>query len=127
MKLTHPQIKTSDKDKDTDMVSTVTEANAREGIRFRNLLQSALTPDENRGINWTAILRTAQPAITRGWTGDELANWCIGDLGPTTTNVGGSVHATVKLMGDMDPPRKPTPGPPPVSEVLAAIRSEQGH
>lgn len=94
-------------------------SNAREQIALRNTLGSHLPYHELRDIHWPTVLTAATPAIERGWTGDELARWCIGDLSENVDNVGALIVATLRQLGQQDPPRDTTPTPVNVSEIRA--------
>jgi hypothetical protein len=103
---------------------TIAVGNARELIALRVALNEALTYDEIRLVNWAVIAKESGPAIARGWTGEELARWAVGDLSETTENAAGVIVTALRDMGLMDPPRAPaTPQPPPVAQVLAGIHT----
>jgi hypothetical protein len=92
-------------------------SNAREQIALRNALHEALTYAEIREVRWHTVIATAIPAIERGWTGNELARWALGDIGPDTDNVGASIVTTLKQLGEHEPPRDITPTPQPMSHI----------
>lgn len=96
-------------------------SNARELLAMRNRLQDALTPDEIRDVNWRALTDVAVNAIVRGWTGEELAHWALGDLGALTENIGATMLTTIRQLGAIDPPRHATPTPPPIQQVRADL------
>lgn len=98
-------------------------SNARELVAMRNRLQQALSPDEIRTVNWQALANVAVDAVDRGWGGDEIAHWALGDIGSTTENVGATLLTAIRGLGTMDPPRITTPTPPPIDQVRAEMYS----
>lgn len=97
-------------------------SNASEQIDLRNKLQTWLTPHEIRGIGWTALLNASAHAIARGWTGDEIARWILGDLqGNPPDSIGAVAMSRIRNLADTDPPRDATPSPP----DIAALRAER--
>jgi hypothetical protein len=86
--------------------------NAREQLAMRNRLQNWLKPEEIRDIHWPPLLNASADAIARGWTGDELARWIIGDLaGNPPENIGAVAMATIRQLASQDPDRDTTPTP----------------
>lgn len=96
---------------------------AHELVAMRNRIQNLLNPNELRAIHWGTLTTAAEPALKRGWTGDELARWAIAELGEQTTNPGASIVATLRHLADTNPPRDTTPTPPAASHVLAEIHA----
>ena len=97
-------------------------SNAREQLTLRNRLQTWLEPHEVRQLQWQPLMNAAADALTRGWTGDELARWCIADIGPNTDNIGGTITTTLRQLGTVDPPRDTTPTPEPCDGTERAQR-----
>ena len=95
-------------------------SNARETIALRAHLLTYLRHDEIRDINWHTVTTTADPAITRGWTGRELADWCASELGPGADNPGALIVTTLRALADIDPPRDTTPQPTHINDIRAA-------
>lgn len=92
-------------------------SNARDIVTLRTELLTYLRHDEVRGINWQAVANAAQPALTRGWTPRELADWCASELGAGADNPGAMFVITLRTLSDVDPPRDTTPQPPPISSI----------
>ena len=92
-------------------------SDAREVLTLRNLLQQWLAPDEIRAVAWHVVTHAAADAVARGWTGDELARWCIADLGGIRPDSPGAVIlTTLRRLAQTDPPRDTTPAPRNVTE-----------
>lgn len=98
-------------------------SNARELVALRSTLNDSLTLPEIRSINWATVAKAAAPAIARGWTGDELARWALGDLGERTDSVGAVIVSVLRDLATVAPHREATPEPPPAGEVLAAMHA----
>ena len=95
-------------------------SNAREQLALRNTLHAALTYTEIRDIRWHTLITEARPAIERGWTGDEIARWCIADIGGNPPdNVGAVMLTTIRRLANTDPPRDTTPSPTPCTSIQA--------
>lgn len=99
------------------------QANARELIALRATLNDALTLAEVRSVNWHTVTTAATEAIARGWTGNELARWAIGDLGEHTESAGAVIVTTLRNLARHDPPREATPQPPSIRAVLADMHA----
>lgn len=97
--------------------------NAREHVAFRNALQTMLTIDELRAINWRAVMNESDNAIDRGWTGEELARWCATDLSGAPDSPGAVIVTRLRNLGETNPPREHTPQPIPMS----AIHADRAH
>jgi hypothetical protein len=95
-------------------------SNAREQLALRNTLHQALGYTDLRDIYWPAVLTAATPAIERGWTGDELARWCIADLGDDVDNPGALIVSTIRDLAKTDPPRDITPQPTHITAIHEA-------
>ena len=97
-------------------------SDARETVAFRNRLQQWLDPGELRQVAWPVLTRAAADALARGWTGDELARWCIADLaGNPPENPGAVMLTTIRALAQTDPPRDTTPIP----DDIAGYRAER--
>jgi hypothetical protein len=95
-------------------------SNAREQLALRNVLHQALTYDELRTIHWPTVINASRPATERGWTGQELARWCIADLGDDVDNPGALIVSTIRALAKTDPPRDLTPQPTHITAIHEA-------
>lgn len=98
-------------------------SDAREILAMRNTLQLALHPAELRDIHWPSIAAAAGEAVARGWTGDEIARWAIGDMGRDVERPGAVILTTVRSLAAADPPRQTTPTPTSMAEHHRAIEA----
>jgi hypothetical protein len=97
---------------------------ARELIALRHHLATHLDQTDSARIAWPVIATMATPGIEHGWGGAELAAAAmLGVYSGGIEDPAAYIAANLRDLASEPPPREVTPGPPPISEVLATMHS----